>query len=105
MLGKGLKGWQNYFEFMREKEKDGQTYMKPEFKREERYIVLKRKDVNKALTTDLWLHLEEICDTVNYFRGLKGPLECVVVEKDWPEYEIVWKLIEDRVNGNSRGSY
>lgn len=27
MLGKGLKGWQNYFEFMREKEKDGQTCM------------------------------------------------------------------------------
>lgn len=101
MLGKGLKGWQNYFEFMREKEKDGQTYMKPEFKREERYIVLKRKDVNKALTTDLWLHLEEICDTVNYFRGLKGPLECVVVEKDWPEYEIVWKLIEDRMTNEA----
>lgn len=101
MLGKGLKGWQNYFEFMREKEKDGQTYMKPEFKREERYIVLKRKDVNKALTTDLWLHLEEICDTVNYFRGLKGPLECVVVEKDWPEYEVVWKLIEGRMTNEA----
>jgi hypothetical protein len=25
MLGKGLKGWQRYFEFMREEEKDGQT--------------------------------------------------------------------------------
>lgn len=86
---------------MREKEKDGQTYMKPEFKREERYIVLKKTDLNKALTTDYWRHLEEICDTVNYFRGLKGPVECVVVEKDWPEYEVVWKLIEDRMTNEA----
>ena len=102
MLGKGLKGWQNYFEFMREKEKDGQTYMKPEFKREERYIVLKKTDLNNFdLSGRLMKNLEEICDTVNYFRGLKGPVECVVVEKDWPEYEVVWKLIEDRVNNET----
>lgn len=74
------------------------------FEREERYIVLKKTDLNKALPTDLWRNLEEICDTVNYFRGLKGPLECVVVEKDWPEYEVVWKLIEDRVNASQSNS-
>lgn len=34
-------------------------------------------------------------------RRLKGkkPLECVVVEKDWPEYEPTWKAIEARVSG------
>ncbi|HKI53633.1 MAG TPA: hypothetical protein VJ987_05875, partial [Anaerolineales bacterium] len=27
------------------------------------------------------------------------PVTCVVVEADWPEYEIVWGLIKDRVEG------
>lgn len=27
------------------------------------------------------------------------PVECVVVEKDWPEYEIVWQMIQDRMEG------
>jgi len=25
---------------------------------------------------------------------------CVVVEEDWPEYELVWNMIADRVNGD-----
>lgn len=57
------------------------------FVREERYIVLK---VNR------------LCDE-DYF-AVKGiydhaMVEGVVVESDWPEYEKVWKMIEDRVNG------
>jgi len=46
-----------------------------EFKREKRYIVHKigKPDWNKS---------------------------CVVVEEDWPEYEIVWNMIADRVNGD-----
>lgn len=27
------------------------------------------------------------------------PVECVVVESDWPEYEIVWQMIQDRMEG------
>lgn len=44
------------------------------FKRELRYIVSKigKPDWNKS---------------------------CVVVEEDWPEYEIVWGMIQDRVEG------
>ena len=45
-----------------------------EFKREKRYQVTKLSNPN-------W----------------KG--SCVVVEDDWPEYEIVWKMIQDRVEG------
>jgi len=45
-----------------------------EFKREKRYQVTKLSDPN-------W----------------KG--SCVVVEDDWPEYEIVWKMIQDRIEG------
>lgn len=111
-MGRELKGWQQYFEFMREEKKDGQTHMPVDldheiakFEREESYIVLKKADLqNFDLSHRLLKNLEEVCDTVNYFRGLKGPVKCVVVEKDWPEYEVVWKLIEDRVNGNSRGT-
>ena len=29
----------------------------------------------------------------------KPPLDCVVVEADWPEYEPTWKAIEARVTG------
>jgi hypothetical protein len=43
------------------------------FNREERYIVTKIK-TGKSV-------------------------DCVVVEKDWPEYEIVWKMLQDRVEG------
>ena len=44
------------------------------FKRENRYIVHKigKPDWNKS---------------------------CVIVEEDWPEYEIVWKMLQDRVEG------
>ncbi|MDG3721568.1 hypothetical protein L5B98_05780 [Pseudomonas aeruginosa] len=64
-----------------------------EFKRENRYIVIKRKDL--ALVP------------VAYRRSLVEPLgslmshiphrEYVVVESDWPEYETVWRMIEARV--------
>lgn len=27
------------------------------------------------------------------------PVDCVVVEADWPEYEIVWQMIQDRIEG------
>ncbi|URC22311.1 hypothetical protein CHUUTOTORO_02260 [Serratia phage vB_SmaM-ChuuTotoro] len=29
----------------------------------------------------------------------KTPLEAVVVESDWPEYDKVWKMIEERGGG------
>jgi len=45
-----------------------------EFKREKRYIVYKIGNPN--------------------WNG-----SCVVVEDDWPEYEIVWKMIQNRVEG------
>lgn len=44
-----------------------------EFKRETRYKVIKLK------------------------TGL--PVTCVVVEHDWPEYETVWQMLQDRIEG------
>lgn len=70
------------------------------FKRETRYLVLKVKDIAGLSSYELdWLeYLSKRVEQLRKFRGNKEPLECVIVEKDWPEYEIVWKMLEDRVN-------
>jgi hypothetical protein len=47
--------------------------MSEQFKREIRYDVIKRKTGKKV--------------------------NCVVIEEDWPEYEPVWQMIQDRVEG------
>jgi hypothetical protein len=55
------------------------------FKREERYIVTKIKTSNnKVGSIPIKTHQR---------------VEAVVVEKDWPEYEVVWGMIQDRVEG------
>ena len=49
--------------------------MTEEFKREDRYYVIKLKTCSKV--------------------------EAVVIEKDWPEYELVWQMIEARMTGQN----
>ena len=69
--------------------------------REERYIVLKLKDVGHFLSAEQRMDLDDILGTINAYRkqlGKDTPLKAVVVESDWPEYERVWKMIEARVN-------
>ena len=70
------------------------------FKKEQRYFVLKIKDIEKYLDKTL---LDKFMTTVNTIEAgrehdNKEPLQCVVVQSDWPEYEHVWKDIEDRMN-------
>ena len=69
--------------------------------RENRYLVFKRKDIFAALTDDERGLLNHLAGKVHDYRlGIgKKPLECVVVESDWPEYEATWNAIEDRVEG------
>lgn len=57
------------------------------FAREDRYIVLKLKRLPK--------------DEAEYLRDChpKAMVECVVVESDWPEYQLVWAMIEHRMAG------
>lgn len=74
---------------------------KPPFNREERYTVLKISDVSDALSIEdqeTLVYFEQKIDAQREARG-KAPLQCVVVEKDWPEYEPTWKAIEARVAG------
>lgn len=72
--------------------------MSNEFMREERYIVFKMSDLGNSLKGD---EIRRLAREYAEQRRLKGkkPLECVVVEKDWPEYEPTWKAIEARVTG------
>lgn len=58
-----------------------------QFIREERYIVIKRKH----LTDDAETAILAITDAFDVEE-----LDCVVVEKGWPEYEPVWRMIEER---------
>lgn len=67
-----------------------QTVTQAPFVREERYIVIKRSHLSEGKESDLRTAMDEIgIDTV----------DCVVVEADWPEYEPVWQMIEDRMSG------
>lgn len=64
--------------------------MTEEFRREERYIVIKRKHLQPR-------QLEALAA---YIQSLRiRPIEAVVVESDWPEYETVWNMIENRFTG------
>lgn len=70
-------------------------------KRENRYTVLKDKDVKKYLNEADYTALVQLLAKVADGREGDGKpeLSCVVVESDWPEYESVWKMIEARVAG------
>jgi len=59
-----------------------------EFKREERYVILKIS------------HMDQIQkDILPRLLGVNGfiPVAGVVVESDWPEYEPTWAAIQKRV--------
>lgn len=77
-----------------------------EFERENRYIVLKRRDVEacgKLLTPEAWSAFETIEKMVNQIRLNSGkqPLLALVVESDWPEYEQTWDAIKRRMEGGT----
>ena len=75
--------------------------MSTEFKREERYLVFKLSDVEEHFTPDERQQLARLAEVQRVGRsdGGKPLLECVVVEKDWPEYEPTWQAIETRITG------
>lgn len=69
------------------------------FNRQDRYFVLKNKDLDATITEDEQHFLNTIAlkiDRSRYARG-KPALECVVIESTKPEYEQVWKLVEKRL--------
>ena len=75
--------------------------MSTEFEREERYIVFKLSDVEEHFTPGEKQQLARLVEVQRAGReeAGKAPLECVVVESDWPEYEPTWNAIEARMTG------
>ena len=75
--------------------------MTTEFEREERYIVFKLPDVEEHFTPGEKQQLARLAEVQRVGRSEAGkpPLECVVVEADWPEYGPTWKAIEARMTG------
>lgn len=71
------------------------------FKRENRYLVVKREDITKYLKESqqakLNVYLGEVA--MRRIEDGKQPHGYVVVSDDWPEYETVFQMIEDRVEG------
>lgn len=75
--------------------------MSTEFKREDRYIVFKMSDVEEHFIFGEKQQLARLAEVQRVGRSEAGkpPLECVVVESGWSEYEPTWKAIEARVIG------
>lgn len=68
------------------------------FERENRYLVLKNKDIDRYLTEEQRdvlqrLRLQIEAGRIEDHREVR---DFVVVESDWPEYERVWQMIEER---------
>jgi hypothetical protein len=70
------------------------------FKREDRYLVFKKSD----LTEDQLRILTEWRKTVQRQRLQNGKdlLQYVVIESDWPEFEITWDAIQLRMESDSK---
>lgn len=66
------------------------------FQREWRYGVIKFSDAISALSELEREQLAILMEKVTEYRIVQGkePLECAVVESDWPIYEDTWEAIE-----------
>lgn len=76
-----------------------------EFVREPRYVVFKIKDILAYLSNEQQLMLQAIGETIETERHIAGkpPFNSVVVEADWPEFEMVWASIEKRMTAIDTG--
>lgn len=67
-----------------------------EFKKEDRYLVFKRKDLDKHLSKEgrsaLYSISEGLASRLKEQEGKE--LNCVVVEQDWPMFAHVWEEIQ-----------
>lgn len=74
--------------------------MNNEFQREDRYIVIKRSDMDKA-PTDLVRSFSVQCRKLHDSMLTAGApaRSYLVIESDWPEHDPAWQMIEQRVIG------
>ena len=71
------------------------------FEREPRYLVIKVNDALANLSSSEIYALSEMGEKITKGRSSAGklPLVAVVVEQDWPEFELVWEMIKARITG------
>lgn len=76
--------------------------MTEQFKRKTRYVVFKITDIRDYLSAEQISALQSVGETIAARRAIDGrpPFNSVVVEQDWPEFEMVWKAIEARMTDN-----
>ena len=67
---------------------------------ENRYLVLKRADIEKYISLDTQIVLANIAQAIEHHRHDEGrtPLKSIVIESDWPEYEPTLSILEARVD-------
>ena len=71
-------------------------------KLENRYIILKRKDVEQHLNEDEKITFSALCETVDEGRRDCGKesVEGLVIESDWPEFGPTLRRLATRVDLN-----
>jgi|GEM_PF-5528652 len=67
--------------------------MSQEFQREDRYIVIKRKDLEKVPAA----YRKDLLDPLPWLQVHLPRREFLVIESDWPEYEPVWAMVQARM--------
>lgn len=77
-----------------------------DFKREPRYVVFKITDLHQYCSSFNIESIERVGNIIAEGRAIDGksPFNAVVVEQDWPEFDMVWAAIEARMtaaNGES----
>lgn len=72
------------------------------FEREGRHVILKIKDIASYLNIEQTAAVILAVNTIDKRRkqASRPPLVGAVVESDWPEYEVVWKMIEERMKND-----
>lgn len=73
--------------------------MTEEFKREERYIVIKHSDIAGFWREDVREQFFAALERLNEHHARIPQRRFLVIESDWPEFEPAWQMIEDRVAG------
>ena len=71
------------------------------FVREARYVVFKIKDIDSYLTEGEKNSLMCIGEEIEWGRKENGrdQFNAVVIEQDWPEFDVVWEMLEARMTG------
>lgn len=71
------------------------------FEKKTKYWVAKLSDVDSTLSDEEKGELDRLLGKVAAHREATGkaPLECVVVESDWPNYAETWASIERVASG------